>query len=160
MKYKSPEELVEKIIKLLQVDNYESATQLVEHNLEIMEENIVQECLGNFAFYRRNMPDAIKHYENAINLKPDRVISRYQFLVGLINHNEQDMAAALIRYQNAIDTDPDFIEPYIFLKKLLMTIDSPDDAKVCQEHIDRIREISQYDIEKIEDWDHFSESVH
>src|SRR5438552_850465 len=103
-----------------------------------MPEAMRLEGLGNVAFYERDLQDAVNHYEAAIALQPDRVIARYQYLVGTQAERSGDLVNAFKRYQAAIEAEPEFLDAYIELGGLLTKIKDFEGAAQCYRDAARI----------------------
>lgn len=89
------------------------------------------ECLGNLSFYRRELQEAVRQFEAAIQLDPQYPVSRYQYLVGVQKEKQGDLEAAFVRYQNAIEADPSFVDAYVELGGLLAKVGDFQGAAQC-----------------------------
>jgi protein O-GlcNAc transferase len=97
------------------------------------------EYLGNIHFYRREFQKAVDLYEAAIKINPAVVIPRYQYFVGLQEEREGNFVEAFERYQAAIDTEPQFLDPYFALGALLIQVNDFCGAYQCYQDILRIK---------------------
>jgi tetratricopeptide (TPR) repeat protein len=82
-------------------------------------------------FYRRELKEAVRCYEAAIGIAPDDIISRYQYIVGTQKERQGDVVEAFKRYQNAIEAEPTFVDPYVELGGLLVKIEDFEGAAQC-----------------------------
>lgn len=89
------------------------------------------ECLGNLHFYKRELQDAIRRYEFAILMDPDYRIARYQYLVATEDEKRGDFVSAFKRFQDAIDIEPRFVDPYVDLGGLLVKVGDLEGAAQC-----------------------------
>ncbi|MET3135486.1 tetratricopeptide (TPR) repeat protein [Oxalobacteraceae bacterium GrIS 1.11] len=96
------------------------------------------ECLGNISFYQRNIGDAIKFYEAATLLSPEYVIPRYLYLAGVKNEREKNFVDAFKYYQAAIGAEPSFVDAYVELGGLLVTVGDFEGALRCYEDAVRL----------------------
>lgn len=86
---------------------------------------------GTQHYSRGEFQQAVDCYEAAIALHPDRIIARYQYLVGLQEEREGDFVAAFARFQAAIDAEPDFVHAYRSLGDLLLKVGDAGGAATC-----------------------------
>jgi tetratricopeptide (TPR) repeat protein len=89
------------------------------------------ECLGNMHFYRRELQEAVRCYEEAITIAPENIISRYQYLVGTQDEREGRLTEAFKRYQAAIEAEPAFVDPYVELGGMLVKVQDFEGAAQC-----------------------------
>jgi tetratricopeptide (TPR) repeat protein len=96
------------------------------------------ECLGNLHFYKRELQDAIRSYEFAILMDPSYRIARYQYLVATQDEKRGDLVSAFKRFQEAIDIEPGFVDPYVELGGLLVKVGDLEGAAQCYRDATRI----------------------
>lgn len=131
MRETGADQLRHDVIQHLSHGRLEEGQQLLEMRAAQMPEAARLECLGTLHFYRREMQEAVRCYEAAIRLDPDRVIARYQYLVGIQDEREGNLANAFRRYQAAIEAEPVFVDPYVDLGALLMKVNDLEGAATC-----------------------------
>ncbi len=84
-----------------------------------MPEAVRLECRGNLHFHRRELQLAVDLYEAAIRADPGRRIARYQYLVGTQAELAGKFRDAFLRYQDAIEVEPLFLDAYVEMGGLL-----------------------------------------
>jgi tetratricopeptide (TPR) repeat protein len=109
----------------------DEGAQLLEKFSAYLPEAVRLECQGSLHFYRDELQKAVYCFEAAIVLAPERIISRYQYLVGLQEEREGSLVAAFERYQAAIEEEPEFVDAYIALGSLLVKVDDLEGAATC-----------------------------
>ncbi len=119
------------LVSLLKAGNAEAAEVFFAKEREILSESFLSECLGHISYFDRELQRAVAHYENAIALNPDRVIARYQYLVGLGELRKGNHRAAFDRYQYAIESEPNLAEAYEAMGELMQKIGEHEAAKKC-----------------------------
>ena len=124
-------DLLAEMASLLSGGRFDEAKRLFSANERQLPEAMRSEGLGDQAFYQRDLQAAVNHYEAAIRLKPDRVIARYQYLVGTQAERSGDLVSAFKRYQAAIDAEPGFLDAYIELGGLLVKVGDFEGAAQC-----------------------------
>lgn len=110
---------------------FDEGVRILQEQGSSLPEAVRLECSGNLHFYRREMQAAIRCYEAAIKKAPDHAIARYQYLVGTQEERQQNFVEAFKRYQNAIDAEPTFIDPYVELGGLLVKVGDFEGALQC-----------------------------
>jgi tetratricopeptide (TPR) repeat protein len=125
------EEIVNVITNFFAANNFRDGAALLAKHAEQLPDHLQLECLGNSYFYEKELQKSINCYEEAIAIAPDRIISRYQYLVGTIEERQGEFVAAFERYQMAIDSEPTFIDAYVELGGLLVKIEDFTGALQC-----------------------------
>ena len=123
--------IVAEVTSLSSAGRIYDGERLFLENVDQLPEALRLECLGNLYFYKRDLQTAVDHYEAAIVLAPERVISRYQYLVGTQEERKGDFVAAFKRYQAAVDAEPTFLDAYVELGGLLAKIKDYEGAAKC-----------------------------
>jgi len=138
--------LLTEMVALLSRGCLDEARRLFLDNEQQLPASMRSEGLGNLAFYQRDLQAAVDHYEAAIRLRPDRVIARYQYLVGTQMERSGDLVSAFKRYQAAIDTDPNFLDAYIELGGLLAKVGDFAGSAQCYRDACRIAPDDAYSL--------------
>jgi len=86
---------------------------------------------GNFAFHRRDLQSAINHFEKALTLDPSLSSARYHYLVAFQHLRQKQYTKAFERFQEAIEIEQDFVDSYVELGNLLMTVEDYAGALTC-----------------------------
>lgn len=110
---------------------FDEGARVLEERGSSLPEAVRLECLGNLHFYRKELQEAIQFYEAAIKNEPNYAIARYQYLVGTQEEREENFVEAFKRYQNAIEAEPTFIDPYVELGGLLVKVSDFEGAVQC-----------------------------
>ena len=121
----------DKITKLLSSGRLNDGIRILEEQGQSFPAHIRLECQGNWHFYRRELQEAIYKYETAIELCPDYMISRYQYLVGTQEEAAGNFVDAFKRYQMAIEIEPSFFDAYVDLGGLLVKVGDFGGAATC-----------------------------
>lgn len=124
-------EITETIISLLKGGKINKAKKYYENRMNHLELSYQSECLGHFSYFFEEFQDAIYRYENSISLNPDRVVARYQYLIGLFEFRNGNHTAAFDRYQYAIENDPNLVEAYEAMGDLMSKIGKREAAEKC-----------------------------
>jgi len=119
-----------KDINLLLINNdFEHALLLLKNSF--LSEEVRNECMGNYYYYKRDYEKAILHYQEVLKIDAKYRLSRYQCLSGVGHEQLGNYVEAFKNYQEAIDIDPNFVDPYVELGGLLTTIQDYDGAETC-----------------------------
>ncbi len=108
-----------------------AAKAMYESSKSLLSDFEESEILGNAAFYSRDFQKAVSFYEEAIAKSPEYMIAPYQYLVGFSHAQKDELVEAFKRYQDAIEIDPSFVEPYVELGALLMKVQDFKGAVKC-----------------------------
>ncbi len=127
------------LIEYLSNDKIEEGERYFESVSNLLSELIRLECLGDICFYRREIAKAIKYYESATRLAPDRTIARYFYLAGVKNERLGNFVDAFKYYQAAIDSEPSFVDSYVELGGLLVKVGDLEGALRCYEDALKIK---------------------
>src|SRR6266436_7525174 len=119
------------VIEHLAHRRMQEGAQLLEEYATRLPEAVRLECLGTLHFYRRELKEAVRCYEAAIALVPERVIARYQYLVGIQEEREGNFVDAFKRYRAAIEADRGFVDAYVDLGSLLVKVNDFEGAANC-----------------------------
>lgn len=119
------------VIEHLSRRRLNQGAQLLEENALHLPEAVRLECQGTLHFYRGELQEAVRCYEAAIALVPERVIARYQYLVGVHEERAGDIVDAFKRYQAAIEADRGFVDAYVDLGSLLVKVNDLEGAATC-----------------------------
>ena len=122
---------IEKITDLLSRGELDKAKTIFRGLSNSMSEFDLLECQGNIAFYDMRFQDAVNIFESLIEMDESRLLSRYQYLVGIELSKLGPATPAFERFQFALEIDPKFVDPYVALGKLLIRIGDIDGAKEC-----------------------------
>ncbi|WP_235593999.1 tetratricopeptide repeat protein [Pseudomonas palleroniana] len=127
------------LIDYLSNDKIEDGERYFESVSNSLSEFIRLECLGDICFYRREIAEAIKYYESATRLAPERAIARYLYIAGVKNERLGSFVDAFKYYQAAIETEPSFVDSYVELGGLLVKIGDFEGALKCYEDALKIK---------------------
>jgi tetratricopeptide (TPR) repeat protein len=116
---------------LLTAGNISEACEAIEKARDVLPLGLLLECLGDLHFYRREFQEAIDKYEEAITADACCHPARYQYLVGVQNEREGRYLDAFSRYQDAIETEPTFVDAYVELGGLLAKVGDIEGAFTC-----------------------------
>jgi len=126
------------VVESLSRHQMEEGQRLFAEYSDHLPEAIRLECLGSIHFYRRELQEAVRCYEAAILLAPEKIIARYQYLVGTQEERSGNFVEAFKRYQAAIEAEPTFVDPYVELGGLLVKVDDLEGAAQCYRDAVRI----------------------
>lgn len=121
--------VLKKVNSLLINNEFEKALMLLETSF--LTEEVRNECLGNYYYYRRDYEKAIEYYQRILSSNSEYRLSRYQCLSGVGHEQLNEYEKAFGNYQEAIDIDPNFVDPYVELGALLMKVEAYDGAATC-----------------------------
>lgn len=117
-------------INLLLMNNeFESAWSLLEDSF--LSETVKNEAIGNYYYYKKDYEKAIQHYLEVLKIDSEYRLSRYQCLSGVGHEQLNEYEKAFGNYQEAIDIDPSFVDPYVELGALLTKVEAYDGAATC-----------------------------
>lgn len=119
---------VDSILSLLRRGKIARAKREIQQQSQTVPKHIFHECNGHVSFFEAEFQNAIDHYERAIRLCEERVISRYQVLVGIGYVQEEDYGNAFRRYEGAMRADPDLVEAYEAMAELMTIIGEKEAA--------------------------------
>lgn len=139
---KHPNSFVDEVLSLLSTGGFPEVEELFLKWKGDLPANVVFECEGHIAFFHDDFQNAVDKYEQAISIAPDRIVPQYQYLVGIVEEREGNFVAAFDRYQQAIDTDPKFIQAYVRLGELLTKVGDTEGATRCFRDANRLMEES------------------
>lgn len=122
---------VRRLNAMLVNNQFAEAEELLAASGNELPESIKFECLGNIEFYKKSHQSAVNFYESAIKLSPLRIISRYQYLVGVQEEIAGNTEEAIKRYSSAIDADRSFLDAYVELGGVLAKRDQLEIAAQC-----------------------------
>lgn len=117
-------------INLLLINNEFDHALFILENSQLSDE-IRNECMGNYYYYKRDYEKAIQHYLEVLKIDADYRLSRYQCLSGVGHEQLNEYVKAFGNYQEAIDIDPSFVDPYVELGALLTKVEAYDGAATC-----------------------------
>lgn len=121
------------IVVLQKAGKIAEAKTAIEQSRRDLSPAELAECLGNDFFSKRQFQEAAIHYEQSIALEPEHVIARYQYLVGIQEHKEQNYVEAFKRFVSAIESEPEFVDSYVELGAMLMVVGDAKGALKCFE---------------------------
>ncbi len=121
----------DKVTKTFSDGDFNAGDEILADKSHELPDHIKLECLGNRYFYKRELQEAIRCYEEAITLAPNHPVSRYQYLVGTQEEKSGNLVDAFKRYQMAIESDPAFIDAYVELGGLLVKVKDFNGARQC-----------------------------
>ncbi|MEN6450888.1 MAG: tetratricopeptide repeat protein [Thermoguttaceae bacterium] len=116
---------------LLTAGKISEAREAIEKARDVLPPGLLLECFGDLCFYRREFQEAIDKYEEAITTDSSCHPARYQYLVGVQNEREGNYVDAFNRYQDAIETEPTFVDAYVELGGLLAKAGDIEGALTC-----------------------------
>ncbi|WP_212796272.1 hypothetical protein [Pseudomonas sp. St316] len=117
---------------------FERGDALLADSADVLSDYIRLECVGNRYFYKRELADAIRCYEEGINLNPKHQVTRYQYLVGVQLEKKMELVEAFKRYQAAIEADSLFVDTYVEMGGLLVKVGDLKGALQCYRDAVRI----------------------
>lgn len=121
--------VLKKVNSLLINNEFEKALILLENSL--LTEEVRNECFGNYYYYKCDYEKAIEYYRRVLSFNPEYRLSRYQCLSGVGHEQLNEYEKAFRNYQEAIDIDPNFVDPYVELGALLTKVEAYDGAATC-----------------------------
>ncbi|BBP53000.1 hypothetical protein PHLH3_26260 [Pseudomonas sp. St386] len=117
---------------------FERGDALLADSVGVLSNYIKLECIGNRHFYKRELADAIRCYEEGISLNSEHQVARYQYLVGVQLEKKMELVEAFKRYQAAIEADSSFVDAYVELGGLLVRVGDLKGALHCYRDAVRI----------------------
>lgn len=136
---KHPDAFVDEVLSLLSMGAFAKVEELLFKWKGSLPANVVLECEGHIAFLHNDYQKAVDKYEQAISIAPDRIVPQYQYLVGIEEERAGNFVAAFDRYQQAIDTNPKFIQAYVRLGELLTKVGDTEGATQCFRDANRLQ---------------------
>lgn len=121
--------ILKQVNSLLVNNEFEKALVLLE--TASLSEELRNECLGNYYYYKHDYEKAIQCYLEVLKIDPEYRLSRYQCLSGVGHEQLENYVEAFKNYQAAIDIDPNFVDPYVELGALLTKVEDYDGAATC-----------------------------
>ena len=119
------------IRKRIDYGEFSAVSQFPEELLNQCGEAERIECVGDLYFRLRDFKKAISFYESMIAEFPTTNSARYQYLVGLGAESKGDFEGAFLRYQGAIELEPEFVDPYNELGAMLIKVEDFEGALQC-----------------------------
>lgn len=120
---------LERINSLLINNEFENALKLI--NSSNLSEDIKDESLGNYYFYKRDFDNAIHFFKKALETNSNARLSRYHYLSGIGYERLKKYDDAFAHYVESIDIDPLFVDPYIDLGGMLGKLKEYKKAAKC-----------------------------
>lgn len=132
---KNDQSILNQVNSLLINNEFEKAYKLIDGSN--ISEDIKDECIGNYYFYKRDFNNAIHYFKSALKVNSDAKLSRYHYLSGIGYERLKKYDDAFAHYVESIDIDPLFVDPYIDLGGMLSKL--KDFAKAAKCYRDAIK---------------------
>lgn len=120
-----------RITRLLSDGQIREGAEALANETASLPRPVLLECVGNLHFYKREFPEALSKYEEAMNSDVEYDVARYHYLIGVQHERQGDYVEAFKRYQAAIEIEPIFIDSYVELGGLLVKVGDYEGALTC-----------------------------
>jgi len=121
------------IASFIQIRYWKNGVALFEHTVKVTENNYrAQNDLGT-AWEAINLDQAILHYKQALEIKPNYLLAIYNLGVAYCEKEEYD--EAILNFKKVLKIDPQNIDARMNLANVLFLLDKPDEAVF---HYDKI----------------------
>ena len=111
----------------VQVNLWQNSISLFVHTVNVTEDNyVIHNNLGTVLVGKNQLPDAVNHYQKALQANPDYARAHYN--LGVVLQSESKLTEATERFSRAIELDPEFAKAHNWLGMMLYSQGKVKDA--------------------------------